>query len=261
VKAKPSQRTIEWELNAFKQFLRWAEEQGDYSGNALHFKFSVDKKHSRSAFTADQVHRLVLFTRDKTWLNGVGKHGHDARLTRYREMLRTYVVFMAGTGPRPGEARQLRWKDVTSVELKDGQQAIEVFVHASHSKVKKTRTTIGLDIAAMALDHLRGLREKASDFIAPDDYIWCDTDGTVIKDFREGFNTMIKAAGVETDSMGNKLAIYSLRHLYITSRIRNGVDLYELAKNAGTSPEMIRTFYDHVPTPDMKDELAKYSKW
>lgn len=84
VKSKPSQRTIEWELNAFKQFLRWAEEQGDYSGNALNFKFSVDKKHSRSAFTADQLHRLVLFTRDKTWLNGVGKHGHDARLTRYR---------------------------------------------------------------------------------------------------------------------------------------------------------------------------------
>lgn len=28
-----------------------------------------------------------------------------------------------------------------------------------------------------------------------------------------------------------------------------------------TSPEMIRTFYYHVPTPDMKDELAKYSKW
>ncbi len=57
VKTKPSQRTIEWEMNAFKQFLRWAAEQGDYSGNALNFKFSVDKKHSRSAFTDFQAKR------------------------------------------------------------------------------------------------------------------------------------------------------------------------------------------------------------
>lgn len=35
VKDKPSPRTIEWEVNAFKQCLRWAGSQGRYSGNAL----------------------------------------------------------------------------------------------------------------------------------------------------------------------------------------------------------------------------------
>ena len=260
VKAKPSQRTIEWEVNAFKQFLRWAGTQGVYSGNALTFRYTVDKKQSRSAFTADQLNKLVLFARQKAWVNGVGKHGHDARLTRYRKMLRAYVVFMAGTGLRPGEARHLKWRDITYTQSTDKQESLEVFVHASHSKVNATRTTIGLDIASMAIESLHKQRKASNDFAGPDDYIWCDTDGTLIKDFREGFNNLIKAAGVETDSMGNKLAIYSLRHLYITSRIRNGVDSYQLAKNTGTSPEMIRKFYDHVPNQDMADELTKY-RW
>lgn len=90
------------------------------------------------------------------------------------------------------------------------------------------------------------------------DPIWCDTDGQVIQDFREGFNNLIKAAGVETDSMGQKLSIYSLRHYYISSRIRHEVDVYGLAKNAGTSVDMIRRFYDHVPTSDRRDELTKF---
>ncbi len=258
VKARPSQRTVEWEVNAFKQFLRWATAQGTYSGNAVNFRYTVDKKQSRSAFTHAQLTKLVTFMRRKTWLNGVGKHGHDVRLTRYREMLRAYVVFVAGTGLRPGEARHLKWRDITHVQRSDGQDAVEVFVHATHSKVNQTRIAMGLDVAGMAIMHLHGLRKASDDFAGPDDYLWCDTDGSLIKDFREGFNTLIKAAGVETDSMGKKLAVYSLRHYYITSRIRNGVDKYDLAKTAGTSPEMIRKFYDHVPTPDMKDELTKY---
>ena len=259
-KAKPALRTIEWEVNAFKQFLRWANERGTYSGNALSFKLVVEKKHARPAFTTEQLNTLVKFGRSKAWQTGVGKHGHDARLTRYRRMLLAYVLFMAGTGLRPGEARHLKWRDVTKAQTSDGQETIHVYVHATHSKVKKTRTVVGLDTADEALEHLHELREADNDFCKPDDYIWCDTDGAVINDFREGFNVFIKAAGVETDSMGTKLAIYSLRHLYITSRMRHGVDSYWLAKNNGTSPDMIRKFYDHVATPEMTDELTKY-KW
>ncbi|MBK6862488.1 MAG: hypothetical protein IPG91_02440 [Ideonella sp.] len=129
-------------------------------------------------------------------------------------------------------------------------------VEATHSKVKKKRVAVGLDIAAMAISALQRTTARArNDYAADDDYVWCDTDGVVIKDFREGFNNLIKAAGVEKDSMGKKLAIYSLRHFYISHRIKHGVDIYRLARTAGTSPEMIQRFYDRVPTPDMTDEL------
>jgi integrase len=191
-------------------------------------------------------------------LQGAGKHGHDARLTRYREMLQAYVMFMAGTGLRPGEARHLRWCDIKYDQGDDYQEILEVFVHATHSKVKKTRTAIGVELAASAISKLHVSRRERNDYADDSHYIWCDTDGTVINDFREGFNNLIKAAGVETDSMGKKLAIYSLRHHYISSRIDNNVDKYELAKNTGTSLEMIQRFYDHVPTTDKKRELTKF---
>ena len=257
-KERPSQRTIEWEVGAFKQFLRWASERGRYNGNALTFKFTVDKKQARSAFTDEQLDTLANFTRRKSWVQGVGKHGHDARLTRYREMLRAYVFFMAGTGLRPGEARNLRWRDIKYTQGADEQEAVHVVVEATHSKVKKKRIAVGLDIAAMAISGLQGRRREAKDHAGDDDYVWCDTDGEVIKDFREGFNNLIKAAGVETDTQCKKLAIYSLRHYYISHRIRHGVDAYRLAKATGTSPDMIQRFYDHVETPDMTDELTKY---
>jgi integrase len=257
-KEKPSQRTIEWEVGAFKQFLRWAGERGRYNGDALRFKFTVDKKQARSAFTDEQIDTLAQFMRRKSWTHGVGKHGHDARLTRYREMLRAYVLFMAGTGLRPGEARNLRWRDIKYNQAADEQEVVEVFVHSTHSKVNRTRTAVGVQTAAFAISELQATRRERKDYAADDDYIWCDTDGTVIVDFREGFNNLIKAAGVETDSMGKKLAIYSLRHYYISHRIAHGVDAYLLAKAAGTSPDMIRRFYDHVPTADMTDALTKH---
>jgi integrase len=257
VKDKPSPRTIEWEVNAFKQFLRWASNQGRYSGNALTFSYAVGKKEARSAFTSEQWTKLTNYMRRKEWLEGAGKHGHDERLTRYRGMLRAYVLFMCNTGLRPGEARQLKWRDITYKKNSDGEENVDVFVHASHSKVDKTRVAVGRDTAAVAIRRLHDSRKANKDHAGPDDYIWCDTGGNVIHEFREGFNTLIKAAGVETDSMGKKLSIYSLRHSYITFRIEHNVDPYELAKVAGTSLEMIQKFYDHVLSPDKRDELTK----
>jgi integrase len=259
-KERPSLRTLEWEINAFKQFLNWAKDQGKYNGNAFTFRFTVEKKQARSAFTDAQLDKLFKFTNRKTWLKGAGKHGHDARLTRYRAMLQAYVMFMAGTGLRPGEARNLRWCDIKYDQGDDHQEIIEVFVHATHSKVKKTRTAIGVELAATAISLLHASRRERDNYAKDKDHIWCDTDGRVIKDFREGFNNLIKAAGVETDSMGKKLSIYSLRHYYISSRIDNEVDKYELAKNTGTSLEMIQRFYDHVPTTGKKRELTKFRR-
>jgi hypothetical protein len=91
-----------------------------------------------------------------------------------------------------------------------------------------------------------------------DSYIFCDQDGNTIKDFREGFNSVIREAGVETDRDGNKYTIYSLRHFYITMRLRfgKGLRIHSLAKNCGTSVAMIEQFYSDAISTDFKDELT-----
>ncbi len=48
-----------------------------------------------------------------------------------------------------------------------------------------------------------------------------------------GFLAILKAAGLEYDTHGNKRSIYSLRHTYATFCLQNGTNVYWLQKNMG----------------------------
>ena len=237
--------------------LRWARTRGGYSGNALDFHPRSTNKERRQGFTHSQWTQLTSYMRRKTWLS-VGKHSNDKRLQRHRLMLQAYVLFMANTGLRVGEARNLRWGDCTFVNAKNElDRMVRVTVASANSKVRKRRTVIGTAGAFSALKRFYDSRKKAVDFAAKTDVIWCDVDGGVIQDFREGFNTLIRDAGVEFDSEGNKLVIYSLRHTYITFRLQKNVDVYQLATNCGTSVAMIEKYYSDARSTDFENELTK----
>ena len=54
---------------------------------------------------------------------------------------------------------------------------------------------------------------------------------------------MLKAAGIEYDTNGDRHTVYSLRHTYATFRLQNGTNVYWLKKNMGTSVAMIERHY------------------
>lgn len=63
---------------------------------------------------------------------------------------------------------------------------------------------------------------------------------------RRIFNHVLDQAGLKYDSNGNARSPYSLRHFALQSRLRNSrgkVNIYWLAKNAGTSVEQLERFY------------------
>ena len=64
---------------------------------------------------------------------------------------------------------------------------------------------------------------------------------------RRQFNALLKRAGLEVDPYtGKSHALYSLRHTAICMRIINSegkVNIFNLAKNAGTSVDQIERFY------------------
>ncbi|MGE5478134.1 MAG: tyrosine-type recombinase/integrase [Bacteroidales bacterium] len=254
-KRRAARRTVEWEIGAFKQFLGWARRKGRYAGDACEFVFAKGVHNRRSAFTRADYNKLTSFMRRKEWLE-VGKHGNDPRLIRYRVMLRAYVLFLANTGLRVGEARNLKWSDVVFATNASGEEIVRVFVHGTHSKVKKRREVIGLSGAAMGLKRLLESRKAADDHVGKEDYIWCNEVGEVIADFREGFNTLIRAAGVEFDSNGVKMTLYSLRHTYITYRLQEGVGVYDIATNCGTSVAMIEKYYSDAKSADFVNSLT-----
>jgi len=195
-----------------------------------------------------------------------GKHSEngspDKRVVRHRQMLRCYILFLCNTGLRVGEARHLRWCDVSSTENKLGEKVCVIELDQTLSKVVKGSTrsakVVGRFTAWKALERFKEFLFSIGEEPIGDRFIFCHPQGKVIQDLREGFTAVIKEAGVEKDRFGGKVVPYSCRHTYITFRLRYGKNLsiHSLAKNARTSVEMIQSNYDDTETLDFVDELT-----
>ena len=55
--------------------------------------------------------------------------------------------------------------------------------------------------------------------------------------------TILDELGLKTDREGQARTAYSLRHTYISMRLMEGADIYQIAKNCRTSVEMIEKYY------------------
>ena len=54
---------------------------------------------------------------------------------------------------------------------------------------------------------------------------------------------------MKVDREGQRRTAYSLRHTYISTRLLNGADIYQVAKHCRTSVEMIEIYYaSHIKT-------------
>jgi integrase len=60
---------------------------------------------------------------------------------------------------------------------------------------------------------------------------------------RELMNNILGELKLKFDREGRRRSSYSLRHTYICTRLMNGADIYQIAKNCRTSVEMIEKYY------------------
>jgi hypothetical protein len=65
----------------------------------------------------------------------------------------------------------------------------------------------------------------------------------------------LKAAGLLTDHRGARRTAYSFRHFYTSQQLIAGVDVFLLARNTGTSSDMIERFYGQVKLERMTKKL------
>ena len=259
--------TLKGEINYFRQFLRWCATRDYYKGGAHEWRYKTSGtiKNRREAFSIDQYRNLVRYMRTNEYLNK-GKHSDsgspDKRVVRHRQMLRCYILFLCNTGLRVGEARNIRWDDVSFTGNKLGEKVCVIEIDQTLSKVSRGSTrsakVIGRYTAWSALERFRDFLISIGEEPTGDRFIFCNSHGKVIQDFREGFSSVIKEAGVETDKFGVKFVPYSCRHTYITFRLKYGKNLsiHSLAKNARTSVQMIQSNYDDTETLDFVDELT-----
>ena len=118
-------------------------------------------------------------------------------------------------------------------------------------------------LMVMAKDALvaRGEYTEGFNIWKSDLYIFGRADGTVTETFAVGFGALLEAAGLRYGNDGEtRRTLYSLRHAYASLRIQyDQTDIYLLAKNMGTSVEMIEKFYGHTSNLRQAGELTKSS--
>lgn len=253
-KKAPRETTILHETSMLSTFLNWAHKRG-----LIEKKLELDKPKQdgdrRPHFDQKDWAKLTRHLRE--WVKqGLGKSGP---IFRDRIMLTNYVLILANTGIRVGEARGLRWMDVDSEPVIEGEPS-NIILHVSGKTGTREVVARSPDIKTY-FERIWDLRCKEVDGRpAKEEYIFCHKDGTAIQSFKKGFAALVNEAGVEFDRSGDRRTIYSLRHTYATFRLQEGVNHYVLARNMGTSVKMLEQHYGHTSNRAMADELTKHKE-
>ncbi|MCW5645992.1 MAG: site-specific integrase [Sphingopyxis sp.] len=233
---RPSRSTIHSEIITLRHVLKTAQRHGWLSylpDISAPYKTSGKIAH-RAWFSPEEYKQLYKAT---------GERAKNPKKERWRsacEDLHDYVLFMVNSGLRPDEAKRIELRDVEIVA--DGPKDEKILHIAVRGKrgVGYCKTMPGAVLPFQ--------RMKKRHNLGPTDLIFPKIQ-------RELFNTILDELGMKSDREGNPRTAYSLRHTYISFRLIEGADIYQVAKNCRTSVEMIEKFYaSHIK--DMIDASA-----
>ncbi|HEX3501854.1 MAG TPA: hypothetical protein VHU22_00520 [Xanthobacteraceae bacterium] len=213
----------------------------------------------RPDFTIDEYRKLYRALR--TWVH----EGRAGKSTDMRELLRDYVLILANTGMRHGtEAQNLKWKHISTF-TQNGRSYVAMWVkgktkerelvarHSCLTYLKRIHQRCD-DISHMSFEELLRSNVEKSVFRL--------SDGTVTKHLNQTFRAFMRDSGLLKDSRtGQNRTLYSFRHTYATFRIiYDSIDLHLLARQMGTSAQMIEQHYSHLIPRQRADTLAGISR-
>lgn len=242
----PSRSTVHKEIICIRLVLKTARWHGwlkHLPDMSVPYK-TLDKFRYRAWFSPEEYKQLYEATRSRA---------HKPKQKRFKwecEQLHDYVEFAVNTGLRPDEAMRLQFRDVTVVEDEaSGQTILEIDVRGKRGVgyCKSTEDAVG------PFERLKGrLRpdggpgrsgSRNKSVVKRSWHVPRHTDLLFPKWPRELFNTILDEEKLRTDRDGRPRTAYSLRHTYISLRLLNGANIYELAKNCRTSIGTIEKHY------------------
>jgi integrase len=216
----------------------------------------------RPVFTMHEARRLLRgfdnWIRDATDEN-----------VEVRKLLKDYVHVLIDTGARPGrELLSLTWANIQYASHTDDR----LVIHFEKSKTGR-RTAIAKIMTIEALDNIakRNYGKPLSNLIEYQntDSIFrhkslfnrhIDNTKRLIRpiNFEKQFAAYLKYVNLLSDKItGRPRTFYSLRHTYATfALLYDKVNIHTLAKQMGTSVEMIEKHYSHLDSERAIDQLG-----
>ncbi len=220
----PSASTMHKEIVTLRMVLKTAIRQGwlpALPDLSVPYRSSTKVAH-RAWFSPDEYKLLYTATR----ANVKAAEGRPWRFSA--EQLHDLILFMANTGVRPDEVRRIQYRDVTITDDDTVADPILEIVVRGKRGVGYCKSMPG---AVMPFKRLLARNDpKPSDLLFPHDH-------------KKAFNRLLEENDLKFDREGNRRTMYSLRHSYISFRLLEGADIYQIAKNCRTSVEMIEKHY------------------
>ena len=237
-----SDGTIRDEMSTFRSIMSYAASKHYVRADQVFRVRLPVSKARREEFTPPEYRQLHRFARK--WIT----EARNATGTWYRSMAYNFVLIMTNTGMRPSEARNLRWRDVAvQSDGKDRQ-----FVRLNVRGKGKFRSLVAASNVAVYLQRIREISRHAE----PDDYVFCIEDGGMSRTlYYSLIERLLIESGLQISSSGARRSTYCFRHTYATFRLTEGVDVYFLAKQMGTSVKMIEDHYGHITPVKNADRI------
>jgi site-specific recombinase XerD len=242
----PAKSTLMNHNAALKRVFQTALDEGWVTKNKVPILIAEGKKSLRRPdFTPAEW--ITLIRKLPSWV----RKAKTERNLRMRELMRDYVMILAKTGIRTGkEAYQLKWKQVRwyvdaekfrylaiAVNGKTGMREL-IARHGCEIHLKRIQSRFP-DLARLSFDDLL----KSNN----DEYVFRLSNGQTTTELHHTFSGYLKEIGLLDDKYGNQRTLYSLRHMYATSRlVFDKLPIHQLAKQMGTSVAMIEKHYSHL---------------
>ncbi len=262
----PARSTMSQEIVHLRQTLKWAEGMGwiPYVPNLSQPYMTQGKRGRRAWFSPEEYIQLYQATQRR--IEDPKRRGFKGRY----EDLHDFVLIMANTGLRPDEAWRLEFRDVSveydtatrqtllviDVRGKTGvgycksmpnavfpfqrlkaRRQIQGEIAAELAKLPKDTSEwkVGLVRRKLQDEFATGIR-KATLELSPKARVFPGYS-------RDMFNLILKEEGLKQDRDNQVRTAYSLRHTYISMRLMEGANIYQVANNCRTSVKMIEEFY------------------
>jgi integrase len=248
-KINPTDSTLVWETTLAKTVLKFAQERG-YRGitQLPTWRYKVSKRIVRPTFTVPEYRQLYVGMR--RWL----REAEHAEYRYTRELLRDYVLILANSGMRVGEANNLRESDVQPFVDENGSEnyMFKVTGKTGARVVIPRVTSVRFVRRVLARNEQRRLEEAEQErnVRSPkrkqdnkDNWFFAMYDGNKVITLIDQFQTMLKSINMLQNNRGEQYTLYSLRHFYAVNALRRRIPIFNVARNMGTSVQIIEQYY------------------
>lgn len=252
----PSHSTLNKDLTVLRQIFEFARTRREVDSkqiptikNISRPKNYVDRKPDLSR-TEYQSLIKKLEWKIKNQTNPKHKRSHI--------LLYNYILILANTGMRVTEAKNMKFRDCQEFKNYDGERYVQIHV----SGKGKSRDLIAMPNTEIYLNRLRELhQENAKQFGWKFDEsmnVFLNDHGQPVGSFKKALDAILDDCGLLHDSHGAKRSAGAFRKYYITSRLtKGGVNPFDLAKNCGTSLEVIQKYYENLQPKYVAKELTR----